>query len=508
MASEKLTRSAAQVLIEDNLSNVVDLVAFSPRENFFEVHSNEGSVSFRRVLKSSSDEIKEHFEVVEETGLNPLLNQDPTSFCSIEDQRNAGYLKRSENSYPYAFEHLAQIWDHKCAPDIFVSHTPAHNFESRGGHRGEHGSLDILQTRAPFIISGSGVANLGVLEGHGRIVDVAPTILNLLGHSKMSSVATGKTEKYLISQDGDSLDGFIESGGASHVVVFLLDGCNPNVLFEAIRRGLTPNLAGLVLNGSAFKHGIFASMPSVTLANHTSLLTGTHPGHHGVLHNAWWDKDLNEQIVTESPSTWHVSMRWLNGNVETLHEAIKRQNPDATTVSINEPADRGATYSTFDLWRRGAMSALGDLLPKDGTLPEFASENWYRENKDYSWASIADHLSMSQAIEIFSGSFDGRDFSFPELSWINFALTDAAFHAGGPDSEIGYGALIDTDKRIGRVLEALYDSKEFEKSAVLVVADHGMEETNPEVQGDWEKELTDRGFKVRDESFGFLYLDE
>ncbi|NNN21088.1 MAG: nucleotide pyrophosphatase, partial [Acidimicrobiales bacterium] len=239
-----------------------------------------------------------------------------------------------------------------------------------------------------------------------------------------------------------------------------------------------------------------------------ALLTGIHSGHHGGLYNSWWDKDLNEQIVTESPSTWHLSMQWLRNNVETLHEAIWRQNPDATTVSINEPADRGATYSTFDLWRRGAMSALGDLLPKDEALPEFASERWYRENKEYSWASIADHLSMSQAIEIFSGSFGGRDFTFPELSWINFALTDAAFHSGGPDSEIGYGALIDTDKRLGRVLEALHDSGKFEKSAVLVVADHGMEETNPEVQGDWEKDLKDRGFKVRDESFGFLYLEE
>ncbi|NNN21414.1 MAG: hypothetical protein HKL80_05350, partial [Acidimicrobiales bacterium] len=283
MSLEKLTRSAAQVLVEDSLSEVVDLVAFSPRENYFEVHSNEGSVTFRRVAKTSSDESDEQFEVVEETGLNPLLNQDPTSFCSIEDQRNGGYLKRNENSYPYAFEHLAQIWDHKCAPDIFVSHTPAHNFESRGGHRGEHGSLDILQTRAPFIISGSGVGNQGLVEGHGRIVDVAPTILNLLGYSKMSFGGSSKDKKYLISQDGDSMDGFIESGGANHVVVFLLDGCNPNVLFEAIRKGLTPNLASLVLNGSAFKHGIFASMPSVTLANHTSLLTGSHPGHHGVL---------------------------------------------------------------------------------------------------------------------------------------------------------------------------------------------------------------------------------
>ena len=33
-----------------------------------------------------------------------------------------------------------------------------------------------------------------------------------------------------------------------------------------------------------------ASLPTVTLANHTSILTGAHPGHHGILHNAWYDR--------------------------------------------------------------------------------------------------------------------------------------------------------------------------------------------------------------------------
>ncbi len=33
-----------------------------------------------------------------------------------------------------------------------------------------------------------------------------------------------------------------------------------------------------------------ASLPTATLANHTTAITGAHPGHSGVLHNAWVDR--------------------------------------------------------------------------------------------------------------------------------------------------------------------------------------------------------------------------
>ena len=56
-------------------------------------------------------------------------------------------------------------------------------------------------------------------------------------------------------------------------------------------------------------HGAMASLPSVTLANHTTILTGAHPGHHGVLHNAWFDRSTGEQIITNSPATWPWAMR-------------------------------------------------------------------------------------------------------------------------------------------------------------------------------------------------------
>ncbi len=60
-------------------------------------------------------------------------------------------------------------------------HSAAHNWEDQGGHLGEHGSIGVVQARAPFVIGGKGVRKLGIAPLGARLVDVAPTIAALLG---------------------------------------------------------------------------------------------------------------------------------------------------------------------------------------------------------------------------------------------------------------------------------------------------------------------------------------
>ena len=121
------------------------------------------------------------------------------------------------------------------------------------------------------------------------------------------------------------------------------------------RNGDAPNVGRLMAMGTTFGHGAMASLPTVTLANHTSVLTGLHPGHHGILHNAWWDRATGRQVITNSPATWHEASSWLFPGVETIHDAVHRTWPDSCTVSINEPTDAGADFSTFDYVRRGDL---------------------------------------------------------------------------------------------------------------------------------------------------------
>jgi predicted AlkP superfamily pyrophosphatase or phosphodiesterase len=90
---------------------------------------------------------------------------------------------------------------------------------------------------------------------------------------------------------------------------------------------------------------------------------------------------------------------------------------------------------------------------------------------------------------------------------MNYTLTDSAFHEGGPHSEIARASVRDTDGRIGEVLAALDRRGVLERCAFMICADHGMEESRPGVGGDWSPALHDAGLDVRDEAFGFLYLN-
>jgi phosphonoacetate hydrolase len=492
-----------EVLLSSALEPIVDLVAWSREPDVYEIASANGHLRFDRLTDRQGPDDRASYSYPMETltGEAPVARQDPSLFGHLDEERAAPHPDRRSNSYPFAFDHLAQLFDHPSAPDLVVLHSAAHFWGDQGGHLGEHGSLGVVQARAPFIAAGAGVEVLGMVDRSCRLVDVAPTILELLGCPPPPGSPPADR---VVGQDGQIVgDVIARPGGASHVVAFLLDGTNPNVLYDLARRGEAPNIARLMEMGTAYRHGAIASFPTVTLANHTTILTGRHPGHHGVLHNAWVDRMTGDQVVTNSPSTWASSMTWLSPGAETVHDALHRGLPGSLSISINEPCDAGADYSIFDLMRRGEPI---DRPPPAEDLPD-ATSRFVRPSKDYRWSSLIDHTAVEQFSGIWGGHYRGRDWTLPTFSWMNFTLTDAAFHEGGPYSEIAAASVQDTDLRIGHALEAVERAGVFDETAFVLVADHGMQLADPKVTGDWDAALADAGLAVRDEGYGFLYLE-
>jgi phosphonoacetate hydrolase len=517
---------AVDVLCSDRLAHLVELVAWSPEPGIFEARAVDGAVRFARANPGDGAVRSERanpgdgavrseranpgegasFYELDVEGRNPLGDQDPARFSPLTSELDNLFPDRSTNSYPYAYEHVAQVFDHPCAPDLVAIHTAAHRYDTNIGH---HGSLSVVQARAPFIASGPGIARRGLVDGHCRLVDVAPTVLRLLGCRPVESRPGpdgAEVGVYLSRQDGAVVEEVLDASGTlpRRVVVFLLDGCNANVLYDAAERGQVPTIAELISEGTAFRQGAVSTLPTVTLANHTTLLTGCHPAHHGVLHNAWWDRRRQAQVVTESIATWHVAMQWLNPGVETIHEALKRNRPGAVSYSVNEPADRGADWSTFEVFRQGRqMEIMPDLA---GPFP-LAS----REVADFSphtrFGVVAETMALEHATGLFAGEVDGKRWPLPDLCWVNMPLTDAVFHDTGPHSELARMALAETDSRIAAILEAIDRAGVRDETAVLVVADHGMEESDPDLTEDWSPLLSEAGISFRDEAYGFIYVD-
>ena len=453
-----LRERALDVLLAPALADVVALVCWRDGQAVH-VADREGHVTV--AVDGTTTQVR---------GRDPLADQDPFSDRTT--------------SYPYAGARLHSLFADERAPDLAVVHTGDHWYVDQGGHPGEHGSLNGLQSRAPLLVSGPGVTERGVVERVARTVDVAATLAHLAG---------GEVD----DMDGTPLDLVVP--GARHVVGLLWDGAPCAELLDLASSGHLPNVRRLLDRGCALRGGAIAEFPSVTLVNHTCALTGVGPGRHGIVNNAFFDRTTGEQVVPNSSSSWHRAMDWVRPGVRTVFERL----PEGTTSAcVNEPVDRGAGYSTFALVREAGLGGTGSL---SAMLPEavddaVATQQHVSASTDYAWATQVDASGLDQVLGLW------RQDAPPGLTWWNTTLTDSGHHAGGPGSPIARASLRDADARLGTWLDLVERRGLLDDTLVLLTADHGMQAAEPACTGDWDAALAAAGIDFRDEANGFLYL--
>src|SRR5665811_379673 len=130
---------ALEVLLSNELEPIVDQVAWSPTPDHYEMASSRGHVRFVRRTRTDTTGVRTvEFESDVVSGESPVARQDVTHLGTLESEMNDPHPDRSANSYPYAFEHVAQVFDHASAPDLMVLHTGSHYWGDQGGHLGEH----------------------------------------------------------------------------------------------------------------------------------------------------------------------------------------------------------------------------------------------------------------------------------------------------------------------------------------------------------------------------------
>lgn len=471
---------AVDVLCDPSLSHLVDLVAYAEGDSI--VVANSAGAS-----RLSRTDPEAHAEVLR--GRDPVASQDPLAFSTLADELADLSPPNDRNSYPWAAERLGSLFAAPAAPDIAVVHTGRHFWPERGGHLGEHGSLSVVQSRAPLLLSGAGVTMRGMVPAAARVVDVAPTLAWLAG-SPLGSLG---------DMDGQALVDLLVPRSDSRVVGLLWDGCNSNSLYSLAAAGELPSVARLLSRGCALTGGAIAEFPSVTLVNHTCALTGVGPGRHGIVNNAYYDRSVGAQRLTNDARTWHRWAEWLAPGVRTVFERI-----GGMTACVNEPADSGASYSTFALIRESGASegasAMDSLLPPP-RADLHATQEYVEDCKDYAWSSSVDAVGLTQMLDLWPSRAEA-----PRLTWWNTLLTDTGHHAGGPHSAIAHASMRDADRRLGVFLDHLERIGALDSTTFVLTADHGSEGADPTCLGDWDAPLRDAGVTFRDEANGFLYL--
>ncbi len=482
---------AEAVLTDPSLTDEVDTVVRRTAGGY-RAASAAGWVEFRRS--------EDGFETIAQAGANPLRNEATDQLVDAESEREDPWARLGDHSTPYAMESIAQYFDSDHAPDLVVLHSPTHRFH---GNAGEHGSLAAAQARAPFIAAGAGVVPAGLIADHLRTVDVAPTLAALLGlRSADGRDGLGATRSgvRLKVQDGDERVDLVDPGQpVDHVVVFLWDGVNINTLHDEAAAGQAPRVADLIERGTSYRHGVFAALPTATLANHMTESTGVFPGRSGVLHNTWHDRDGGRDIDLLDLGQMITARDHLRPDIETLHEAVHRNDPAALTVTTYEYGDRGADYSTY------ARMASGEPVPD-------MSDDERRRHRSidfmgvpaYRSMSVVDAHSAAQARWIWQGELG----ALPRFSWFTLNLTDSAGHEDGPAGEMARAAIADTDARMGDVIDEIERSGALDRTAIVMLADHGMQQLAEGEPVDLSAILEHEGVTHRMLDEQYVYLTE
>ena len=161
-------------LIDPSLADRVELVVRPTGADSYRAAAVDGAVEFERHAVDG----RHTYSVTSTSGRNPLADRSTGHLVGHTLERDLVQPDRTANAYPHAFDSIAQFFDATNAPDLVATHTAAHRTD---GHLGQHGSLGVIQARAPFIVAGAGIRSLGTIDRSTRVVNVAPTLAALLG---------------------------------------------------------------------------------------------------------------------------------------------------------------------------------------------------------------------------------------------------------------------------------------------------------------------------------------
>ena len=244
-----------------------------------------------------------------------------------------------------------------------------------------------------------------------------------------------------------------------------------------------------------FEYGTIVNFPSITWPSHNALGTGAWCGHHDTVNPTYHLREKRETITPQG-MMWETG-KYVTGDVETMYEAVHRVwgkwdgKQGEVTASINEPCMRGAGHATLErrmLVDTAEMSAMVKLN-KDDTCPRWKADN---QNDAYR-ASGSDIQGTVQSMLLFGAD----DKPPPKFTFHEFSLTDAVGHDYGPHHDAVFDAVIETDKRIGKILGVLDARGLFDSTLFVITTDHGMAPIDTSLAADQTKAVSRRRPELR-----------
>lgn len=277
----------------------------------------------------------------------------------------------------------------------------------------------------------------------------------------------------------------------TRVLIVAFDGLLPS----QVKADLTPNLFNFAEGGVKFvrNHPVF---PTVTRINVASLVTGRHPGSHGLAGNTVVIRDYDPNNIVEAMEPQLTRVAADTGGVllvPTLADILHEHGGEFVAVGVGTSGNAyvqnpraealgGATiHPEFCLPR----NLHDQLIERFGPWPDRVSPNVPQMERG---ARVLIEYVLAERK--------------PEIALIWFSEPDSSNHKAGVGSILSNGALASADEQFGRIIGWLEDSGTLEETDVVVVSDHGYATIDSVV--DIEVELCKAGFPQDGQPGGVL----
>ena len=254
------------------------------------------------------------------------------------------------------------------------------------------------------------------------------------------------------------------------VLIVVFDGLQPAQVTER----LMPNLASFAAAGVTFANH-HAAYPSVTRANASSMVTGRHPGGHGIAANTLLvpENDPNNPMPALEPQLELLAQK--TGQVllaPTLAEILSGQGQEYVAIGVG-------TSGNAYLHNPKAGTLGGATIHPDFALPRPLHEEIMARFGPWPTESRPNTPRMAHAVRILTEYILlERD---PSVALIWSSEPDKSQHDSGVGSELSDKAVFEADAQFGKILHWLDDNEKTHETNVMVVSDHGYSTINETV---------------------------
>jgi predicted AlkP superfamily pyrophosphatase or phosphodiesterase len=249
--------------------------------------------------------------------------------------------------------------------------------------------------------------------------------------------------------------------GSNHVVYISLDGFPGWALDDPYLP--LPTLRRLAAEGAVAK-ALRPVNPTVTWANHTSMVTGVTPARHGVIFNGLL---VREPGVPPRVEPWRDKKEMVR--VPTLYDAAFEAG--LTTAQVDWVAIWNAPTITWEFRERPDVSQpIPQEMIKAGLVSEsdiasFGSRNivW----RDEVWTTAAVHILRQHR---------------PNLMLFHLLNLDSTHHRYGPRTHAAMTTMAHLDAQVQRIVDAVEAAGIRPRTTFFVVSDHGFKTVRRQIR--------------------------